>query len=124
MLGSFLTDFRNSRGKFDEIKEEFAINPAPIPSESSINAGDHDELKIFLEICLIHSRINEKLKNKEGVHEFLKREIGPKLWAMEVVVEAICKRRGSGFIFMASWLQIRINFDRISRSTSFQLPRF
>ena len=40
LLGSFLTDFRNSRGKFDEIKEEFAINPAPIPSESSLNAGE------------------------------------------------------------------------------------
>ena len=32
-------DFRNSRGKFDEIKEEFVINPTPIPSESSLNAG-------------------------------------------------------------------------------------
>ena len=32
-------DFRNSRGKFDEIKEEFAINPAPIASQSSLNTG-------------------------------------------------------------------------------------
>ena len=39
LLGSFLTDFQNSRGKFDEIKEEFVINPAPIPSELSLNAG-------------------------------------------------------------------------------------
>ena len=31
-------DIPNSRGKFDEIKEEFAINPASIASESSINA--------------------------------------------------------------------------------------
>ena len=30
---------RNSRGKFDEIKEEFVINPAPIASQSSLNAG-------------------------------------------------------------------------------------
>ena len=66
LLGSFLTDFRNSRGKFDEIKEEFAINPAQIPSESSLNGGDHDELKIFLEIRLIPSRIDQKLKNKGG----------------------------------------------------------
>ena len=29
----------NSRGKFDEIKEEFAINPAPMSSQSSLNAG-------------------------------------------------------------------------------------
>ena len=39
LLESFLTDFRNSRGKFDEINEEFMINPAPIPSELSLNAG-------------------------------------------------------------------------------------
>ena len=32
-------DVRNSRGKFDEIKEEFAINPAPIALQSSLNAG-------------------------------------------------------------------------------------
>ena len=32
-------EVRNSRGKFDEIKEEFAINPAPIASQSSLNAG-------------------------------------------------------------------------------------
>ena len=32
-------DVRNSRGKFDEIKEEFAINPAPIALQSSVNAG-------------------------------------------------------------------------------------
>ena len=32
-------DVRNSRAKFDEIKEEFAINPAPIASQSSLNAG-------------------------------------------------------------------------------------
>ena len=31
-------DVRNSRGKFDEIKEEFAINPAPIALQSSLNA--------------------------------------------------------------------------------------
>ena len=32
-------DIRNSRGKFDEIKEEFAINPAPIESQSSLIVG-------------------------------------------------------------------------------------
>ena len=37
-------DVRNLRGKFDEIKEEFA----------SIKAGDHEELEIFLEIRLIY----------------------------------------------------------------------
>ena len=32
-------DVRNSRGKFDEIKGKFVINPAPIASQSSLNVG-------------------------------------------------------------------------------------
>ena len=32
-------DIRNSRGKFDEIKEKFVINPAPIASQSGLTAG-------------------------------------------------------------------------------------
>ena len=39
LLGFFLVDVRSSRGKFDEIKEKFVINPAPIASQSSLNAG-------------------------------------------------------------------------------------
>ena len=39
LLEFFLADVRNSRGKFDEIKEKFTINPAPIASQSSLNAG-------------------------------------------------------------------------------------
>ena len=54
------------------------------------------ELKTFLETRLISSRVDQKLKNKEGVYEFLKREIGPKSWAVEAVVGAESRRRGSG----------------------------
>ena len=32
-------DVRNSRENFDEIKGEFAINPAAIALQSSLNAG-------------------------------------------------------------------------------------
>ena len=32
-------DVRNSRGKFDEVKEKFVINPALIASQLSPNAG-------------------------------------------------------------------------------------
>ena len=39
LLGFFLVDVRNSRGKFYEIKEKFVINPAPTASQSSLNAG-------------------------------------------------------------------------------------
>ena len=52
------------------------INPAPIPSELSLNAGEHDELEIFLEICLIPSRIDQKLRTKKGEYMLFKEEIG------------------------------------------------
>ena len=39
LLGFFLADVENSRGKFDEIEEEFAINPAPIALQLCLNAG-------------------------------------------------------------------------------------
>ena len=45
--------------------------------------------------------MNQKLKNKEGVHEFLKREFGPKSWAVEAVVGAIFKRRGGSSLSMS-----------------------
>ena len=32
-------DVQNSRGKFDEIKEEFTVNPALIALQSSLNEG-------------------------------------------------------------------------------------
>ena len=51
------------------------INPAPIASQSSLNAGDHDELEIFLEIRLIPSRMDQKLKNKREIHQFLERKL-------------------------------------------------
>ena len=77
LLGFFLANVRNSRGKFDEIKEKFAINPAPIASQSSLNAGDHDELNVFLKICLIPSRIDQKLSEKKGEYTGFKGEISP-----------------------------------------------
>ena len=64
-LGFFLVYVQNSRGKFDEIKKEFAINPAPIALQSSLNAGDHDELEIFLEIRLIHFTNRSKVEEQE-----------------------------------------------------------
>ena len=82
-------DVRNSRGNFDEIKEKFVINPAPIASQSSLNAGGTRELEIFLETRLISSLVDQKLKNKEGIHGFLKREIAPNSWVVEAIVEAV-----------------------------------
>ena len=44
------------------------------------------ELKTFLETRLISSRVDQKFKNKEGVHEFLKEKLARKTWAVEAVV--------------------------------------
>ena len=55
-------DVRNSRGKFDEINGKFAINPVPIASQLSLNTGDHDELEIFLKICLIYFMNRSKVR--------------------------------------------------------------
>ena len=55
------------------------------------------ELKTFLETRLISSRVDQKLKNKRGKYMLLKRELGPKSWVMERVVDADLQRQGSGF---------------------------
>ena len=44
------------------------------------------ELKTFLETRLISSRVDQKLKNKEGVHEFLKEKLARQSWAINAVV--------------------------------------
>ena len=72
LLDFFLADVRNSRGKFDEMKEEFVINTTPIASQLSLNSEDHEEHKILLQILLIASRINQNFKKKRGIHHLLK----------------------------------------------------
>ena len=54
------------------------------------------ELKTFLETRLISSRVDQKLKNKEGKYMVLKRKLGPKTWAIEAFVGAVFKHRGGG----------------------------
>ena len=49
--------------------------------------GDQDELGIFLKICLIPSRIDQKLSFKGRIHHFLKGKLGSKAWVMEAIVE-------------------------------------
>ena len=39
------------------------------------------ELKTFIETCLISSRVDQNLKNKEGKYMILKREIGLQIMA-------------------------------------------
>ena len=57
--------------------------------------GDHNELEIFLEIRLIPSRIDQKLKNKERITSVFKEKISPISWVIEAVVEAVLLGRGS-----------------------------
>ena len=57
--------------------------------------GDHDELEIFLEIHLIPSRIDQKLKNKGEKYMFLKGKLGLILRAIETVVARICNVVGA-----------------------------
>ena len=55
------------------------------------------ELKTFLETRLISSRVDQKLKNKEGIHGFLKKKLARGSWAIDAFVGAVFKRRGGGF---------------------------
>ena len=92
LLGFFLADVRNWRGKFDEIKEEFTINPALIASQSSLNAGGsrwtrdlpwnslnslHEWIKSWEQRRRIHGFLKEKLTRFRG---HLKRSWGADSW--------------------------------------------
>ena len=57
--------------------------------------GDHDELEIFLKICLIPSRIDQKFKKKREIHGFLKGKLGPILRPFDAIVEAVLRGHGS-----------------------------
>ena len=59
--------------------------------------GDHDELEIFLEIRLIPSRIDQKLKNKGEIHGFLKGELAQKFQLFDPVVGTNLRRHGGTF---------------------------
>ena len=78
----FLADVRNSRGKFDEIKKEFAINPNPIASQSSLNAGGsrrtQDFAPNFLNCLTNQSKVEEQRREYIGFKE----DFGPKIQAV------------------------------------------
>ena len=97
LLGFFLMDVRNSRGKFDEIKEKFVINPAPIASQLSLNAGGtrwtRDLHRNSLNFFTSRSKVEEQ---KRGKYMLLTRELGPKSWPIEAIVGVVWGRRGSG----------------------------
>ena len=56
--------------------------------------GNHEDIKILLQIRLIASRINQKLRNKEGYIVFLKGILAQKSWPLDLVeVMATIARR-------------------------------
>ena len=72
------------------------------------------ELKTFLETRLISSRVDQKLKNKEGKYMLLKREIGPTIvghWSG--FGGGLMASRGR-FLGHGSWLQFRNKSASIS----------
>ena len=82
LLDFFLEDVRNSREKFDEIKEEFAINPAPIASQSSLNAGGSRRTYDFAPNSLYCFTNQSKVKKERGIHCPFKGDFCPNFGAV------------------------------------------
>ena len=65
------------------------------------------EVKTLLETRLISSRVDQKLKNKEGKYMVLKRKLGPTSWPLEAVMGVVWRRCGNESLDVASWLKFR-----------------
>ena len=100
LLGFFLVDVRNSRGKFDEIKEKFVINPAPIASQSSLNAGGTRWTRDLPRNSLNFFTSRSKVEEQRREYMLLKREIGPRIMGNWRI-------RGGGF--QASWRRFLVH---------------
>ena len=81
LLGFFVVDVLNSRGKFDEIKEKFVINPAPIASQSSLNAGGTRWTRDLPRNSLNFFTSRSKVKEQRRSTWLFKEEIDPKIVA-------------------------------------------
>ena len=57
--------------------------------------GDHEELEIFLKICLIHFTNRSKVEEQEGRVHALKGILAQKSWPIDAVVGADCRCHGS-----------------------------
>ena len=107
LLGFFFVDVRNWRGKFDEIKEKFVINPAPIASQSSVYAGGSRWTRDLPRNSLNFFTSRSKVKFEREKYIGLKEEIGLR------IVGNGCDRGGGlmtsrgQFRGHRSWLQFR-----------------
>ena len=82
------------------------------------------ELKTFLETRLISSRVDQKLKNKEELHEFLKEKLARRSWPIEAFVGAVFKRRGGDSLGMGRGFKSAMNRIDFSFNFASLLPRF
>ena len=55
----------------------------------TLGSRGSQELKTFLKTHLISSRVDQKLKKKEGKYMVLKRKLGPTSWPLEAVMGVI-----------------------------------
>ena len=117
LLGFFLVDVRNSRGKFDEIKEKFMINPAPIASQLSLNAGGTRWTRDLPRNSLNFFTSRSKVKEQRRTTWVFKGELARRSWPIEAIVGAEFMRRGSdslgmgrGFNSATNQLEFDFNF--------------
>ena len=80
----------------------------------TLGSRGSQELKTFLEICLISSRIDQKLKNKGRNTSVFKEKISQKSWAIEAIVGADSRRRGGGFTWRHRSFWIGLEWVTIS----------
>ena len=90
LLGFFLADVQNSREKFDEIKEEFAISPAVIASQSSLNTGGSRRTQDLPRnsLNLLHESIKSCRTRSENTW-LLKGILAQKSWPIDEIVGAV-----------------------------------
>ena len=115
MLGFFLVDVRNSRGKFDEIKEEFSNNPTPIALVSSLNPGGSRRTKDLARNSFnsLHKLIKisaENLSRLMRLWEWMKRDLNLMNRGLDpALIMALISPQGS---YDRAWSWPRSHSDR------------
>ena len=77
LLDFFLTDVQYSRGKFDEIRWWFMINPAPIAWQSSLNVWGSQRTQYLSFKSHSSFMIQSRVKKKRGSTSVFKGEFPP-----------------------------------------------
>ena len=78
LLHFFLADVQRSRGKFDEIRWKFVINPAPIGSQLSLNVGGSGRTQDLALKLLNSFTIQSRVERKEESTSVFKEDFAQK----------------------------------------------